>query len=78
MSRASRSVSERIEPIEVGGIDLVSKAVYYARIPSCVAVSTETGRPCTRAAGHDENRNGHLASVHVHTDPTFLALEVWT
>lgn len=77
MTRAARMSSEKIEPIEPGDIDLVSKAVYYARVPLCAGKNPATGRQCTRAAGHEENRNGHAASMHVHADPTFLALEVW-
>lgn len=78
MSRASRETSEKLEPIEPGDIDVVSKARFFARIDQCMVVNPTTASRCTRASGHDENRAGHQASTHVHTDEQFLALEVWT
>lgn len=70
--------SEKIAHVEVGDIDLVSKAAYFARVSTCTAVSPQTARRCTRTAGHDESRTEHAAGLHVHTGIGFVALEVWS
>lgn len=77
MSRVSRVGSEKLPAIEPGDVDIVSKARHFARIEQCNALHMETMSQCTRALGHDENRAGSAASVHVHTDKQFLVLEVW-
>lgn len=77
MTRADRTMSERIDRVARGEVDPVSKAAYYARVPLCVAVNPRTGKDCTRPAGHDENRVGHPAQDHVHTGLHFIARDVW-
>lgn len=77
MGRASRMVSEKIAHVEVGDVDLVSKAAYFARLSTCTAVHPESGKRCSRAAGHDECRVEHAGSTHVRTNERFIAEEVW-
>lgn len=78
MTRPTRERVEKLNRVQPGDIDLISKSVHHARIPKCAAVNPGSFNPCSRASGHDENKPSHSAQRHVHTGPGFVVLEVWT
>jgi hypothetical protein len=41
-------------------------------------VQVDSGRPCTRAAGHHESNQGHASTDHVATDRRYVVQAVWS
>lgn len=89
--RGSRT--EGVHAVAVGEIDPMSRLAGRNDLPTCSASNPDTGRRCTRVAGHDEGTAndhngkhhggtgyGHPANLHVNADrrTAFVAREVWT
>lgn len=78
MSRASRKVSEVIERVYVGDIDLMSHSARVFSVPLCGVVNSEhPSYRCTRAAGHDESQLNHPGTPHVAANSLHVAVAVW-